>query len=95
MATSAPQSQSQSQPPSAEEEALKRNTDCVYFLASPLTCKKVLVFRFFLSALFPFYCMRTYLYTVFSLVEYPLFLQFIGIWVFTWDYDLDLPRVGF
>ena len=26
---------------SAEEEALKRNTDCVYFLASPLTCKKV------------------------------------------------------
>lgn len=36
----------------AEEEALKRNTDCVYFLASPLTCKKV----FFLSiyALFSF-----------------------------------------
>ncbi|XP_057478677.1 zinc finger CCCH domain-containing protein 17-like [Actinidia eriantha] len=27
-------------PTSAEEEALKRNTDCVYFLASPLTCKK-------------------------------------------------------
>ncbi|KAJ8618463.1 hypothetical protein MRB53_014649 [Persea americana] len=25
---------------SAEEEAIKRNTDCVYFLASPLTCKK-------------------------------------------------------
>ncbi|XP_022734182.1 zinc finger CCCH domain-containing protein 17-like [Durio zibethinus] len=25
---------------SADEEALKRNTDCVYFLASPLTCKK-------------------------------------------------------
>ncbi|XP_010513985.1 PREDICTED: zinc finger CCCH domain-containing protein 17-like [Camelina sativa] len=25
---------------SAEEEALKWNTDCVYFLASPLTCKK-------------------------------------------------------
>jgi hypothetical protein len=24
-----------------EEEALRRNTDCVYFLASPLTCKKV------------------------------------------------------
>ncbi|GMY18023.1 zinc finger CCCH domain-containing protein 17 [Fagus crenata] len=24
----------------AQEEALKRNTDCVYFLASPLTCKK-------------------------------------------------------
>jgi len=23
-----------------EEEALKKNTDCVYFLASPLTCKK-------------------------------------------------------
>lgn len=40
------QQQSQTQPPStptapsAEEEALKRNTDCVYFLASPLTCKK-------------------------------------------------------
>ncbi|XP_020079644.1 zinc finger CCCH domain-containing protein 32-like isoform X1 [Ananas comosus] len=27
-------------PLTAEEEALKRNTDCVYFLASPLTCKK-------------------------------------------------------
>lgn len=26
---------------SAEEEAVKSNTDCVYFLASPLTCKKV------------------------------------------------------
>ena len=26
---------------SVEDEALKRNTDCVYFLASPLTCKKV------------------------------------------------------
>lgn len=25
---------------SAEEEAIKKNTDCVYFLASPLTCKK-------------------------------------------------------
>ncbi|CAK9147139.1 unnamed protein product, partial [Ilex paraguariensis] len=23
-----------------EEELKKRNTDCVYFLASPLTCKK-------------------------------------------------------
>lgn len=46
MVGSAPQPQSQPQPqpstapPSAEEEALKRNTDCVYFLASPLTCKK-------------------------------------------------------
>ncbi|KAK6931721.1 Zinc finger, CCCH-type [Dillenia turbinata] len=29
-----------SQQPSAEDEAVKRNTDCVYFLASPLTCKK-------------------------------------------------------
>lgn len=28
-------------PSTAVEEALKRNTDCVYFLASPLTCKKV------------------------------------------------------
>uniref|UniRef100_A0A1D1Z4T2 Zinc finger CCCH domain-containing protein 19 n=1 Tax=Anthurium amnicola TaxID=1678845 RepID=A0A1D1Z4T2_9ARAE len=27
-------------PISPEEEAVKRNTDCVYFLASPLTCKK-------------------------------------------------------
>ncbi|MQL78477.1 hypothetical protein Taro_010916 [Colocasia esculenta] len=27
-------------PVSAEEEAVKMNTDCVYFLASPLTCKK-------------------------------------------------------
>ena len=29
---------------SAQEEALKSNTDCVYFLASPLTCKKVCLF---------------------------------------------------
>ncbi|RWW09094.1 hypothetical protein GW17_00027435 [Ensete ventricosum] len=29
-------------PVTAEEEAMKRNTDCVYFLASPLTCKKPL-----------------------------------------------------
>ncbi|CAN4080974.1 unnamed protein product [Withania somnifera] len=35
-----PPQQLQIQPPSGEEEALKRNTDCVYFLASPLTCKK-------------------------------------------------------
>nr|XP_016470528.1 PREDICTED: zinc finger CCCH domain-containing protein 17-like isoform X1 [Nicotiana tabacum]XP_016470599.1 PREDICTED: zinc finger CCCH domain-containing protein 17-like isoform X2 [Nicotiana tabacum] len=38
-----PLPQLQTQPPapsSAEDEALKRNTDCVYFLASPLTCKK-------------------------------------------------------
>ncbi|KAG2701681.1 hypothetical protein I3760_06G056200 [Carya illinoinensis] len=39
------QQQKQKQAPSApttssQEEALKRNTDCVYFLASPLTCKK-------------------------------------------------------
>ncbi|XP_073130156.1 zinc finger CCCH domain-containing protein 17 [Henckelia pumila] len=27
-------------PSLAEEEVVKRNTDCVYFLASPLTCKK-------------------------------------------------------
>ncbi|KAK7260526.1 hypothetical protein RIF29_26642 [Crotalaria pallida] len=43
-----PQTQTQPQPPtpaapapsSAQDEAMKRNTDCVYFLASPLTCKK-------------------------------------------------------
>ncbi|ONK68256.1 uncharacterized protein A4U43_C05F9350 [Asparagus officinalis] len=27
-------------PSTAEEEALKKNTDCIYFLASPFTCKK-------------------------------------------------------
>lgn len=32
-----PQSQTLAQP---EEEALKSNTDCIYFLASPFTCKK-------------------------------------------------------
>ncbi|XP_021727933.1 zinc finger CCCH domain-containing protein 17-like [Chenopodium quinoa] len=35
--------QLQQGPPSssaAEDESLKRNTDCVYYLASPLTCKK-------------------------------------------------------
>ncbi|CAL0306059.1 unnamed protein product [Lupinus luteus] len=37
-----PQSQPQIQNPtlSSHDEALKRSTDCVYFLASPLTCKK-------------------------------------------------------
>ncbi|KAG6426648.1 hypothetical protein SASPL_110875 [Salvia splendens] len=36
------------QPPSAEEEALKKSTDCVSFLASPLTCIKVFFpFTFF------------------------------------------------
>ncbi|KAK1385341.1 zinc finger CCCH domain-containing protein 17 [Heracleum sosnowskyi] len=30
----------QTEAPAQQEEALKRNTDCVYFLASPLTCKK-------------------------------------------------------
>ncbi|GAV88917.1 zf-CCCH domain-containing protein [Cephalotus follicularis] len=37
---SLPQQQQQASTTSAGEEALKRNTDCVYFLASPLTCKK-------------------------------------------------------
>ncbi|XP_073011624.1 zinc finger CCCH domain-containing protein 32-like isoform X1 [Typha latifolia] len=32
--------QEEIRPLTAEEEAQKRNTDCVYFLASPLTCKK-------------------------------------------------------
>ncbi|KAJ8759624.1 hypothetical protein K2173_009271 [Erythroxylum novogranatense] len=47
MAAATQQQQQRQQPPateatplSSEEEALKRNTDCVYFLASPLTCKK-------------------------------------------------------
>ncbi|KAI7730577.1 hypothetical protein M8C21_005790, partial [Ambrosia artemisiifolia] len=30
---------------SEEDEVLKRNTDCVYFLASPLTCKKHQIFE--------------------------------------------------
>jgi hypothetical protein len=44
--------------PSPQDEALKRNTDCVYFLASPLTCKKVLFFlllTFSLSIKKPFF----------------------------------------
>lgn len=51
MVGATPQQQQQQQPPTPtaattvvvmtpEEEFLKRNTDCVYFLASPLTCKK-------------------------------------------------------
>ena len=42
-----------------EEDALKRNTDCVYFLASPLTCKKVCFpFAFFSFFFFLFiYCL--------------------------------------
>lgn len=50
MVTPQPQLQVQPQqpaPPSSQDEALKRNTDCVYFLASPLTCKKVLSSTFF------------------------------------------------
>lgn len=35
---------SSSQNPNMDDDFLKRNTDCVYFLASPLTCKKVLLF---------------------------------------------------
>jgi hypothetical protein len=44
--------------PSPQDEALKRNTDCVYFLASPLTCKKVLflLLTFSLSIKKPFFC---------------------------------------
>ncbi|CAN1787186.1 hypothetical protein LINPERHAP1_LOCUS17537 [Linum perenne] len=34
-----------------EEELLKQNTDCVYFLASPPTCKKVLTPSFLLPLL--------------------------------------------
>ena len=30
----------------AAGEAAKKNTDCIYFLASPLTCKKVRLFCF-------------------------------------------------
>ncbi|WCJ25097.1 Zinc finger CCCH domain-containing protein 17 [Euphorbia peplus] len=44
MVGATPQQQQQQQasttPLSAEDEALKRNTDCVYFLTSPLACKK-------------------------------------------------------
>ncbi|KAI3817061.1 hypothetical protein L1987_10848 [Smallanthus sonchifolius] len=40
-ATNQPPQDSQLAPATTEEEEfLKRNTDCVYFLASPLTCKK-------------------------------------------------------
>ncbi|XP_022755115.1 zinc finger CCCH domain-containing protein 32-like isoform X2 [Durio zibethinus] len=39
-----------------EEEWLKRNTDCVYFLASPLTCKKPLDGVSSESAALPYQC---------------------------------------
>jgi hypothetical protein len=29
---------------SRDDDALKKKTDCVYFLASPLTCKKVCIY---------------------------------------------------
>ncbi|KAL8249616.1 hypothetical protein R6Q59_006484 [Mikania micrantha] len=38
--SSAPSSSTAHATTSEEDELLKRNTDCVYFLASPLTCKK-------------------------------------------------------
>jgi hypothetical protein len=37
----APAAEAPPKPVTPEEEALRRNTDCVYFLASPVTCKKV------------------------------------------------------
>ena len=49
------QIQTQQPTPSPQDEALKRNTDCVYFLASPLTCKKVLFFYLFLKSPFLLY----------------------------------------
>jgi hypothetical protein len=47
-----------------EDETLKRNTDCVYFLASPLTCKKVTFYGFlyfFMTWVFVgfVYCVRS------------------------------------
>lgn len=36
----APAAEAPPKPMTPEEEALRRNTDCVYFLASPATCKK-------------------------------------------------------
>lgn len=50
---------------SAEEEAFKRNTDCVYFLASPLTCKKVSDSLFFFSVLHFIVHVKLLLYFVF------------------------------
>jgi hypothetical protein len=41
-------------PLTPEEEALRRSTDCVYFLASPLTCKKVRRFGPFIPRAFWF-----------------------------------------
>lgn len=54
------QIQTQQPTPSPQDEALKRNTDCVYFLASPLTCKKVLFF-FYLFLKSPFFLYQLYL----------------------------------
>lgn len=53
------------------EELRKRNTDCVYFLASPLTCKKV---RFScLNNLTPFYSSSIFFsLSVFLLLEFLL-----------------------
>lgn len=36
-----------SRPMAAGDEALKKNTDCIYFLASPFTCKKVSALNLF------------------------------------------------
>lgn len=57
----------------ASEEALKRSTDCVYFLASPLTCKKVrsLVFLMVLG---------------FSVVFFVLFDAFLDWICFVWSW---------
>ena len=79
-------------PTSAEEEALKRNTDCVYFLASPLTCKKV---RFSLSFSLCV-CMYIFIYLCFARVyAWCMFLAvlvndaFCGLWILGfWSFSL-------
>ena len=55
-----------------EEDALKRNTDCVYFLASPLTCKKVCFPFAFFSFFFSFYLL-------FGFQGFRVFIEVFGI----------------
>lgn len=61
-----------------EEEALKKNTDCVYFLASPLTCKKVKYYNYRPSIfpfLFNFLKYILILYTAWSILRISLEFQ--------------------
>lgn len=69
-----------------DEELQKRNTDCVYFLASPLTCKKVRekAMRLFRLFLWNISC----LHEVFDAPVYGFMLRNLFVFVFYDSYSM-------